>query len=569
MKHWGVFFFCILFTPFCKIQKERLPWEYLFQLYTENSPKAIFSYPGRTVEFQKKREVLSTILDIINTTKETLYIYAYSFNHPEILEALKKLKETGVRILVILDKDKKYDEFYELKIPYRIWEKSGLHHLKIIISDDRRFFLGTGNFSKYGLTNDWNGYLDIPISRVFSEKLKLNLEEKKMDVVLIEKGIQYLFSPDYGTLIQDTILEELSLAKKSIQVLAFDHYDEIFSSVLKKKSSEGTHIDVVYNDPVDPEAYYLNEELFGFTSGIFRDGNSDTADNGDGFPEGGLLHHKTILIDDKILLTGSFNFSLNARDKNREIFLKTSEYLLVNEFKKEFNRIKQASYSLKLEKRNWKPSLAMLDLNWHQEKVCTSEKIGSSTIEVGSGVFKSILRYDRLKPSNCFSFSSYEKISSGISSFTSEKPIQSPFLWETFNIQKRRGEEIYIPISLHPSVWIPNQLIEFSSIDFSLPNKIILKLKTNLLSDTGDIYYYSPSFDLRKGKYTGRGNRLEIDFSLSTEEKEKGSFFIFDDKNLYYGCFTQSGKSDTLNYLLNKIKFKLKKDNGEDCLGGN
>ncbi len=565
MRYSPVLLIIILSIISCSMKKERYPWQYLMQLYTENSPKAIFSYPGRTVDTQKKREVLTTILNILNGTQESLYIYAYSFNHPEILDALKNLKKKGVRILVILDKDKKYDEFYELKIPYRIWEKSGLHHLKIILSDDKRFFLGTGNFSKYGLTNDWNGYLDIPITREFSEKMKLNLEEKKMDVVLRENGIEYLFSPEHGILIQDTILEQMNLAKESIRILAFDHYDEVFSSVLKKKSSEGVQIEVVYNDPVDPEAYYLNEELFGISSGIFRDGNTDTSDNGDGFPEGGLLHHKTILIDDKILLTGSFNFSLNARDKNREIFLMTFDFLLVDEFKKEFNRIKQSSYTLKIEKRYWKSNPIWLDLDFQQEKVCTSEKIGSSSIEVGSGIFKSILRYDRLKPSQCFTLSSYEKISSGISSFTSENPMQSPFLWETFSIQKRRGEEIYLSNRLNSFELVPNRLIEFSSIDHSIPNKIILKIKTKILSDTGDIYYYSPSFELRKGRYAVRGNRLEVDLNLSKEEKEKGSFIIFDDKDLYYGCYTLSGESSTLQYLLNKIKFRIKKDNGETC----
>ena len=551
----------------CSTNSNKFPIEYLLNSFIDISPKAIFSYPGRYVESKKKREVLDTILEIIDSTKNNLYIYAYSFNHPEILNSLKKLKEKGVNIIVILDKDKDYSDFYALKIPYRIWQKSGLHHLKIIVSDNKRLFLGTGNFSRYGVTHDWNGYLDIPISSSFSEKFKSNLEEKKTDIVLDENGIQYLFSPENGLLIQDIILEEMDQAKNSIKILAFDHYDEVFTSVLKKKSSEGVHIEFIYNDPIDPEAYYLNKEIYGLFSKIYRDGNTDTVDNGEGFPEGGLLHHKTIIIDDSILLSGSFNFSLNARDKNREIFFKTKEFQLVSSFVKEFDRIKISSYPLTIEKRNLNKNKIVPSLQLDTEKVCFSEKIGSSTIEVGSGIFKSILRYTRLKPNECFLFSSYEQISSGISSFVNERTVASPFLWNEFLIQKRIGNDYFTFQGSTDFLFTPNEILILDSLDFTLPNKIFITFKKNLEVSSGEVYFYSPSFEMRKGKYTRRIDGVEIDFNVSMNEQKKGAFIFKDKNNTFFGCFTkQSEKSDTLNYLLKKIKFKNKKNLGEKCL---
>jgi hypothetical protein len=50
-------------------------------------------------------------------------------------------------------------------------------------------------------------------------------------------------------------------------------------------------------------------------------------------------------------------------------------------------------------------------------------------------------------------------------------------------------------------------------------------------------------------------------------EQKKGAFIFKDKNNTFFGCFTkQSEKSDTLNYLLKKIKFKNKRDFGESCL---
>jgi hypothetical protein len=359
----------------------------------------------------------------------------------------------------------------------------------------------------------------------------------------------------------------MDLAKNSIKILAFDHYDEVFTSVLKKKSSEGVNIEFIYNDPIDPEAYYLNNEFYGFFSKIYRDGNTDTIDNGEGFPEGGLLHHKTIIVDDSILLSGSFNFSLNARDKNREIFFKTKDFQLVNGFVKEFDRIKLSSYPLTIEKRNLNKNKIVPSLQLDSEKICFSEKIGSSTIEVGSGILKSILRYTRLKPTECFSFSSYEKISSGISSFVSEGTIASPFLWNEFLIQKRTGKDFYTSLSRNDFPFTPNEIILLDEIDFTFPNKIFITLKKKFDSTSGDVYFYSSSFDLHKGKYISRLDELEIDFNVSIKEQKKGAFFFKDKNSIYFSCFIkQSEKSDTLNYFLKKIKFKSRKDLGEKCL---
>lgn len=551
----------------CNTNNKKFPLEYLSNSLMEISPKAIFSYPGRYVESSKKREVLDTILEILDSTKNNLYIYAYSFNHPEILNALKKLKDKGVRIIVILDKDKDYSEFYALKIPYRIWQKSGLHHLKIIVSDNKRLFLGTGNFSRYGITNDWNGYLDMPISSSFSEKFIRNLEEKSTDIVLDESGIQFLFSPENGIIIQDTILEEMDNAKNSIKILAFDHYDEVFSSVVKKKSSMGVQVEVIYNDPIDPEAYYLNKEVYGYFSKIYRDGNTDTVDNGEGFPEGGLLHHKTIIIDDSVLLSGSFNFSLNARDNNREIFFKTKDFLLVSSFIREFDRVKVSSYPLSIENRNLNINKKKPSIHLDSEKVCFSEKIGSSTIELGMGIFKSILRYTRLKPTECFLFSSYEKISSGISSFEKENTILSPFLWNDFTIQKRSGNDYLISQSSNEFSFFPSEILLIDSLDFSLPNKIFITFHNNLESTSGEVFFYSPSFEIRRGSFSKRNYDIEVDFNVSTSEQKKGVFLFKDKNKTYFGCFIkQIDNSETLDFLLKKIKFKNRKDLGEKCL---
>ena len=239
---------------------------YLLLNLIENSIFAIFSYPGRYMETGKKREVLEEILKILDSTNESLYIYAYSFNNPEIIEKIKILKQKGVNVFLVLDKDKNYSLLDSYSIPKQLWKGSGLHHLKIIISDHKKIFLGTGNFSEFGLTNDWNGYIVFHPNKNFVDKFILNLDEKISSVDLSTNDLNFLFSPEKGILIQDVILNEMNNAKESIKILSFDHYDEIFSHVLKKASLRGVEVKIIYNDPVDPEGLYLNTEFFGLNS---------------------------------------------------------------------------------------------------------------------------------------------------------------------------------------------------------------------------------------------------------------------------------------------------------------
>ncbi len=51
------------------------------------------------------------------------------------------------------------------------------------------------------------------------------------------------------------------------------------------------------------------------------------------------MHHKVFIVDEKILVTGSFNFSNNARTRNDENTLITNHKDIAKIYLKEFQRI--------------------------------------------------------------------------------------------------------------------------------------------------------------------------------------------------------------------------------------
>ena len=57
------------------------------------------------------------------------------------------------------------------------------------------------------------------------------------------------------------------------------------------------------------------------------------------YHDGYLMHHKFAIIDDRVLITGSFNWTMQAIIGNKENLIITSDPRLVQPFVREFKKI--------------------------------------------------------------------------------------------------------------------------------------------------------------------------------------------------------------------------------------
>lgn len=303
-----------------------------------------FSYPGRNAPLEKKHAVKRAIIEEIRNAKFSIVGYLYSLNDFEIILELAERKKQGVKIELFGDADTDYEECNKQGLDVNIWKGSGIHHTKIWFFDESKMFLGTGNFTSHGLERDHNAYWKQNISIAEYRSLRSELDQSSGIGISFVSGNEYLVSPQSGRLIQDEIIESIFSAKESIRYLIFSHFDPLISYALLTQARRGIRIEGIYNHPVNPEGSFLAKEL-PFPSAIYKEGNEDVLfENGSFF--GGLLHHKTMIIDDKKVLVGSYNYSVSARDKNLEFFTTFSHPWIVNEFQSEFERIKDNSQIL-------------------------------------------------------------------------------------------------------------------------------------------------------------------------------------------------------------------------------
>ncbi|WP_246050500.1 phospholipase D-like domain-containing protein [Leptospira langatensis] len=377
------------------------------------SPKAFFSYPGRFVPEGKKRNVRDEILRLIRETKHSIYMHVYSLDDPEIEKELLLAHSRGVLLELMGELGKKYPSSL---LPFlRYWDGSGLQHSKVLVSDHKIVFLGTGNFTFYGLEMDHNGYIEFLLLQRDWEKFHSFLREEYPFSTLKLSDLELINSPKDGFRIQNRLYDAALSSQNRIRYLIFDHYDPVLSLGMLRSNAEETL--GVYDRPLDPEGRFLSS-MDRFT--IKEDGNEDILD--DTTPgKGGLLHHKTMIIDDRELLTGSYNYSLSARDSNREILVTTKNANLVSAFRDEWERVYRKSQGIP--SAGSLPSSNTYRLDIENGRVCKNGiGAGEVFLDIGFSWLRWIQFYRFSELDTCKSLQSYESISSRFFGGKSEFP---------------------------------------------------------------------------------------------------------------------------------------------------
>jgi phosphatidylserine/phosphatidylglycerophosphate/cardiolipin synthase-like enzyme len=138
------------------------------------------------------------LIDVINSSKESLDIAIYSLTHPDIVKAIKDAKKRGVVVRIISDKIQSEGkaQLEALKIlgsadiPMKINKHSGLMHMKVTIADKKVVTTGSYNYSKAASTTNDEVLVVIhneDAAKAFSEQFERMWNDTKGFVTLQKK----------------------------------------------------------------------------------------------------------------------------------------------------------------------------------------------------------------------------------------------------------------------------------------------------------------------------------------------------------------------------------------------
>lgn len=301
--------------------------------------EVFFTNPtGQVVDVRNPEE---GILELINGAQSTIDMAAFEFDLVSMKDALAKAWYRGVAIRVVYDneysdKDLDMKELLSLGIKGIPDERGASMHNKFLIVDGKTVWTGSFNFSENAAHKNYENAMRIDSS----ELAKIYTQE-------FEKMFAGKFGPkkaagDYAPLTicgnapaevhfsprgpKEAILAVLSLATKSIHVMAYSFTDNEMGQMLLDKFKAGADVGAIF------ETFGSDTDASEF--GQLKDGPRDCTDAS----TTATFHHKVMIVDGVYVIFGSYNFCGNAEESNDENLLIIESPAIAAEFEKEYQR---------------------------------------------------------------------------------------------------------------------------------------------------------------------------------------------------------------------------------------
>ena len=280
----------------------------------------------------------------IDDARLSVDVAIYNLDLYGIRDALIAAHERGVQVRMVIEQDYAANEaFQKLQaagIPIVADKASDYMHDKFLVIDRYEVWTGSMNYTVGDVYGDRNNLVAIKSTRLAqnyeTEFNEMFLERRfgpsspadtpypnlDLNGILVET----YFSPEDGTLAH--LLALVNEAKESVYFLAYSFTSDELSDALIAAAARGVDVRGVFDTgQVASNTGGEYERLRAAGINVRLDG------------EGGSLHDKVLIIDSRIVVTGSYNFSKNAERNNDENTLVIHSQEVAAKYLEEFERI--------------------------------------------------------------------------------------------------------------------------------------------------------------------------------------------------------------------------------------
>jgi len=254
----------------------------------------------------------------------------------------------GVDVKLVTENDtcagETITKIIESGIPVVADTGNGLMHNKFAVIDGTSVFTGSYNTTENCTWKNNNNALLIrseelaeiyfsEFTEMFESRIFGNKKEegafaelqKKYYVKLDDMNINVYFAPEDN--VEKIIYGRIKKAEKSIKFMQFSFTSDQIGELIIEKFKEGIAVEGVFEKKGSGTEYSEYTKMKIEDIPVRLDRNT------------GVMHHKVIIIDDYRVITGSFNISKNANNKNDENIIIIDSRELASKYIEEFNRI--------------------------------------------------------------------------------------------------------------------------------------------------------------------------------------------------------------------------------------
>lgn len=265
------------------------------------------------------------IIATFNAAQQTIDVAVYEFNWEPLAAALIDAKARGLRVRLVTDSDSMTETVVQAMlaagIPVVEDRRDAIMHNKFAIIDGAAVWTGSMNFTRNDAFRNDNNVLYLRASRL-AQNYTREFEEMFIgydfgpassantpNPVLTVDGtrIENYFAPEDE--VAGKILPVLRAAERSLFFMAFAFTRQDFADALLARAADGVNVRGIFETrqiAAGADQAWNLLTVGGLAANVRQDGNPYN------------LHHKVFIVDERIVIAGSFNFSRNADERNDE-----------------------------------------------------------------------------------------------------------------------------------------------------------------------------------------------------------------------------------------------------------
>ena len=289
------------------------------------------------------------LIEKINAAKSSIHIASFEFDLTPVAEALIAAKQRGVDVRWVTDDEHGLEadlepgqgQFAMLQqrgIEVRSDSRSALMHNKFWIFDGQTVWTGSTNITVSGIFQQDNNVvvIDSPeLAAIYEGEFTEMWEGQygpqspstadQQSVVINGIPVQVYFSAEDDVMTR--IIPIVRGAQSSIRFLAFSFTDQPLAQAMIDRAAAGVDAAGVFEKVGSETESARLRSLYCAKVPVRQDGNPR------------FLHDKLIIVDNRYVITGSFNFSANATESNDENVIIIDNPEIADLYMQEFERI--------------------------------------------------------------------------------------------------------------------------------------------------------------------------------------------------------------------------------------
>lgn len=286
-------------------------------------------------------EILARAID---SSLHNIDIAAYDFDLLSVARALLRAVGRGVAVRIVVDSDNWHTEALDLLrgegIPVVGDGREALMHDKFVVIDSLEVWAGSMNLTVNDAYRNDNNFIRIRsagLAEIFTDEFEEMFAAKKFGpsspdgkpAAAVETGagpVEVLFAPEDR--VGSRVIRLIADARAEIRFLAFSFTSDDIAAAILGRARDGVLLSgVMESTQARSNTGTEFDALAQVAGSVYLDANPRN------------MHHKVILIDGEIVITGSYNFTASAEEKNDEDLLIIRSPELADAFRKEFQRV--------------------------------------------------------------------------------------------------------------------------------------------------------------------------------------------------------------------------------------